>query len=775
MLHWQLGLSARHPHGSPRRLDLYVLGFFLPVLCGIALSMAPLLTLAGTNKPAGAKGFRTHVGGQVCARCHPREYQAWTGSHHDLAMQQATGETVLGDFDNHSLTHYGVRSLFFKRDGRFMVRTEGPDGRLGDFEIEYTFGVEPLQQYLVEFPGGRLQALSLAWDTRPKDEGGQRWFHLYPDEKVAAKDELHWTQPSQNWNSMCAECHSTHLEKRYDPATRTFATTWSEIDVSCEACHGPGSQHVAWAEHKPGWESLDVGKGLAVVLDERRDVYWKMDPESGNASRSRARSTDTEIELCARCHARRSPISEADRQGEPFLDHYMPRLLDEGMYFADGQIDGEVYVYGSFLQSRMYQAGVTCSDCHEPHSLRLRAPGNAVCLQCHAPAKYDQTGHHFHHPGSKGGSCTECHMPTRTYMVVDPRHDHSMRIPRPDLSVELGTPNACNNCHQEESSEWAAGKVATWYGRTPTGYQSYGQALHAARNRRPGANAHLAELTADMQAPAIVRATALAQIELDPNESTARALKSGLTDHDAMVRAAAVRSLKPVPAEIRLRLLLPMLTDPVRAVRIEAARLLAGVPDDGLLPDQRVLLESGLREYVQAQRTMAERPEVQTNLGDLYAARGAAEKAAAAYKAATDINPRFVPGYVNLADLYRAQGEEKKAEDVLRRALRAAPGSAAAHHALGLSLVRQKRRAEALEVLRMAWTLDADNARYAYVYALALNSTGSPQEAIALLEGAHQTHPNDRHILSALVAFHRDRGNRTAARAYADRLRNLLR
>jgi tetratricopeptide (TPR) repeat protein len=572
---------------------------------------------------------------------------------------------------------------------------------------------------------------------------------------------------------MCAECHSTHLEKHYDPVSRTFSTSWSEIDVSCEACHGPGSEHVAWAKHAPGWEKPGTGKGLVISLDERKDIHWKIDPETGTAVRSNVRGSDKEIEMCARCHARRSPISRDYVHGEPLLDHYLPRRLDEGMYFADGQIDDEVYVYGSFIQSKMYHAGVTCSDCLEQHSLALRAPGNGVCLQCHQAAKYDQTSHHFHKAGSPGASCAECHMPPRTYMVVDPRHDHSMRIPRPDLSVKLGTPNACNNCHDDKDAAWAAGQVKTWYGDAPTGFQTYAEALHGAwQEQADGGNA-LAALIRNMDTPAIARATAYAQIGPYLSAATIDVLPQGLSDADPAVRAAAVAALDNLPAEIRVRLAFPMLDDPVRAVRIEAARVLASIPAGELSKAQRASLERALQEAVTAQQAMAERPEAQTYLGNLYAALGEAERAVAAYKTATDLDAAYVPGYVNLADLYRAQGEETAAEDVLRRAAKASPGNAGIHHALGLSLVRQQRTDEGIEELRLASTSEPDNARYIYVYAVALNSTGKPEQAIMVLQGAHNQHPNNRDILSGLVAFHRDMGNEAAARSYAEKLRTV--
>ncbi len=712
----------------------------------------------------------TYVGRSVCAECHESQAVQWSGSHHDLAMQPATAETVLGNFDKARLTHFGVTTSFYKQDGKFMVRTEGPDGKLQDYEIKYTFGVLPLQQYLIEFPGGRMQALSLAWDTRSKEQGGQRWFLLYPDEKITHDDELHWTKPSQNWNSMCAECHSTQLEKHYDAVSRTFSTTWSEIDVSCEACHGPGSDHVTWAKHGPGSEKFAANKGLVLQLDERSNVSWKINPKTGNAVRSKVRSSDKEIEMCARCHSRRSPISSDYAHGEPLLDHYLPRLLDEGMYFPDGQIDDEVYVYGSFIQSKMYHAGVTCSDCHEPHRLALRAPGNGVCLQCHQTEKYDKPGHHFHETGSPGANCAECHMPPRTYMVVDPRHDHSMRVPRPDLSVKLGTPNACNNCHDDKDAAWAAGQVKTWYGDASTGYQNYAEALHGAWNEQADSGNMLATLIRNMDTPAIARATAYAQIGAYLSAATIDVLPQGLSDDNPAVRAAAVAALESVPAEIRVRLAFPMLEDPVRAVRIETARVLASIPAGDLPADQRASLEKALQEAVTAQQAMAERPEAQTYLGSLYAALGETEKADSAYKTAIELNAAYVPGYVNLADLYRAQGRETDAENVLRRAAKVNPGNASVHHALGLSLVRQQRTDEGVEELRLAATLTPENVRYVYVYAVALNSTGKPEQAVMVLQGAHNQHPNNREILSALVAFHRDMGNQAAAQSYAEKL-----
>ncbi len=688
-------------------------------------------------------------------------------------MQPADHETVLGDFEDVEISIYGVTSSFFRTDGKFMVRTEGPDGKLQEYQVKYVFGATPLQQYLIEFPGGRLQALSLAWDTRPEAQGGKRWFHLYPEEKIAHDDELHWTRPSQNWNSMCAECHSTDLQKNYDPESRTFSTTWSEIDVSCEACHGRGSAHVAWARREPGWDVLAAGKGLEVGFDERRNVRWQMDVGTGNATRSHPRGGAVEIGICARCHSRRSPIANRYAHGRPLLDQYLPSLLTEDLYFADGQIDGEAYVYGSFLQSRMYQAGVTCSDCHDPHSLALRTPGNGVCAQCHQAKKYDNGTHHFHETGSPGASCAECHMPPRTYMVVDPRHDHSMRVPRPDLSVQLGTPNACNNCHQDKDAAWAAAQMKIWYGRTPSGFQKYARAFNAARHELPGAGDMLAVQALNTSTPSIARATALAEIGPYLGPETIDAVATGISDPDPLVRASAVRPLDYAPPEIRVRLAFPLLDDPVRAVRIEAARVLAPIPPGDLPEDRRSVLSAAIQEYMDAQMVMAERPEAQVNLGILYASMGDAPRAVNAYRTALEIDPSYIPGYVNLADVYRAQADESEAEKVLRQAIRLRPGNADVRYALGLTLVREQRSEEALEELRLAADLNPDNGRYTYVYGVALHSTGNQDMAVMVLEQGLERHPYNRDMLNALATFYRDMGNPEKARTYADRLRAL--
>jgi tetratricopeptide (TPR) repeat protein len=725
-------------------------------------------TASAARRPAA-----THVGGAVCAGCHASEQEAWQGSQHDRAMAEATEATVLGNFANAKFTHAGVTSTFFRRDGRFFVNTDGPDGKLADFEIRYTFGVEPLQQYLVKLPGGRLQALGIAWDARPAKEGGQRWFHLYPDRRLKAGDPLHWTGIDQVWNYQCADCHSTNLRKNYDEKSNSYDTKWSDIDVGCEACHGPGSNHVAWARKEGGWRRDEAGKGLTVQLDERRGVSWAIDAATGNAVRSAPRRSSHEIETCARCHARRGQFTDAWHAGQPFADGYRASLLEPGLYYHDGQQRDEVYNYGSFLASRMHAMGVTCSDCHDPHTGRPRAPGNAVCAQCHAPAKYDATAHHHHSPGSKGAQCAACHMPTTTYMVVDPRHDHSFRIPRPDRSVSLGTPNACNQCHQDRKPDWAAAAVKRWYPQPKPGFQTFAEAFAAADRGAPGAQRALIAVVEDGGQSGLVRASAVRRLARYLGPATLPTVRNALGDREPLVRAAAVSALEGVEPALRAQLLPPLLDDPVREVRMEAARSLAGGPEERLPAADRARLAAALDEYVAAERFNADRPEGRANLGNLHATRGRYDEAAAAYRAALALDPTFTQAALNLADVQRSRGAEDEAEKTLREALKRDPRSAPAHLALGLSLTRQKRAGEALKELAEAARLAPENARFTYVYAVALNDAGKAAQARRELEGALKRQPYDREVLLALALFERDAGDRARAVGYARRLAEL--
>ena len=708
----------------------------------------------------------TYVGGAACARCHADEARLWRGSHHDLAMQPADSLTVLGDFRDATVRYGSVTTTFHRRGSAYVVRTDGPDGLLADFQVRYTFGVDPLQQYLLAFPDGRLQALSIAWDARPAKEGGQRWFHLYPREHIAHGDELHWTGPQQNWNFMCADCHSTDLKRNYDAATRAYRTTWSDIDVSCEACHGPGSAHVAWAR-KGVRKGRDGAIGFTVSFREHAARPWAIDPATGSA-RPHGGPLRAEIQTCAPCHMRRTVVAADYRPGRSLYDHYLPATLDTTLYFPDGQQREEVYEWGSFLQSRMYHAGVTCSDCHDPHSGRLRADGNALCAQCHDPARFDRRDHHGHNPASAGGRCIACHMPERSYMVIHRRGDHSLRIPRPDLTVALGVPNACQSCHGDRDARWAAAAIRRWHPEPKPGYQRIASAFGGRASERER-DLRLTQVLGDSTEPEIARAAAVGAIADQGEPEGLAAARAALRDPSGWVRAGAITALARLPLEDQMRLLPSYLDDPVRIVRIEAARVLAPVPTGAFTDADRRSFESAAEEYVASQRLHADRPEHRTNLGTFFAQRGRYAEAEAEFRAAIDLLPTYVPAWANYADMRRMQGRDLEAEVVLRDGLRHVP-AASLHHALGLTLVRLRKPVDALSELALAARLEPENPSYAYVYAIALHSTGRTKEALGVIEQALGRAPGSMDLLIAGATIARDSGDRARALGWAERL-----
>jgi predicted CXXCH cytochrome family protein len=635
-------------------------------------------------------------------------------------MQHAEEATVLGNFDNARLTHAGKVTTFVREDRRFWVVTEGPEGKPKKYEVLYTFGIDPLQQYLVPLDGGRLQALPFAWDTRPKQSGGQRWYHLYPRDAAKVDDALHWTRPSQNWNHMCAECHSTNVVKGYTASTDSFETTSTEIGVGCEACHGGGARHVAWAKAPANDRGADATRGLDVSFDDRKGANWTRRLGAKHADRNVSRSGVKEAEACAYCHSRRLSVAQPFRQGAALLESAAPDLLMEDLYSADGIMQDEVFTYGSFVQSKMASRGVTCSDCHDPHSSELVAKGNALCAQCHAPAYFD-TPRHTHHPSPTGNqesqiACVDCHMPARTYMGHDVRHDHGFRVPRPDLSLAFGTPNACTDCHTDQDARWAADRVVAWLGRPAAGFQIYTGAFARARAHDVGVTGELEAIVRNEQVAAIARASALVYRARLPGGVPQALLEHAIRDGSALVRRAAATALESVEPSAGVQLGRQLLEDPVLAVRVEAGARLAGATGSGLDAPLSRLLDRAVAEYAKSQRLHADRVEAQNNLGVLFTQLGQAREAEQAYRSALRIEPAYVPSYVNLADLYRELERDPDGEQVLRAGLERDPDDPELQHALGLLLVRRGKPREALGALARAAHLAPKNAQFQLVY-----------------------------------------------------------
>ncbi len=712
-------------------------------------------TLASPSEPPG------FVGRQKCAECHKKEFDKWRGSHHDLAMAEADESTVLGNFDDAVFEYFGVTSRFYRKDGRFFVHTQGPEGKMGEFEVKYTFGVYPLQQYLVPFPGGRLQCLPITWDTKDK-----KWYHQNPDAPIESSDWLYWTNAGQNWNGMCAECHSTNLKKNYDPTTASYQTTWSEIDVSCEACHGPGSDHVKWAE-------------LPDMARPAAENYRLAVKTSGITSRD-------QVELCAPCHSRRAILGDYTHAEPDLMDSMLPSLLNEDLYYSDGQILEEVYVYGSFTQSKMYARDVRCSDCHDVHSIKTIKPGNDLCHQCHRADVYDTRDHHFHkikgdagepirdaagrvlfEVGS-GSECVQCHMPGRVYMGNDYRPDHSFRIPRPDLSLTLNAPNACNRCHRDKSPEWADDYLTKWYG--PGRRSHYGTWIAAGRKRLPDAGNSLERLAADPLYPVIVRATALSLLGglLGPARNPAHELALG--DIEAMIRRAAVDQLNVGEVKKQTALLAAMLYDPVKAVRIEAARRMTEIPQPQLDPNQQKRYQSVLLEYQAAMEYSADFAFARYNLGNLFANLKQPEKAIDNYRAAFRIDNQFYPAKVNLAMLLNSLGRKEETEILLREVVDRHPELYEVQYSLGLLLAENKRYDEAARYLEIASRGLPGRARIRYNLGLLLQHLKRDPEAEAALRAALEIEPDNLDYLYAMADFYLKRGNLTKAGVLARKM-----
>jgi len=710
-----------------------------------------------------------YVGDQPCKDCHAKEHQLWQGSHHDLAMQEATSQTVLGNFKQAKFSKKGVTSTFFMLNGRFMVNTDGTDNSLQDFEISFTFGVYPLQQYMVKFPKGKIQVLDIAWDSRSKAEGGQRWFSLHPEEDIKADDVLHWMGPNLNWNYMCADCHSTNLKKNYDAVTDTYNTQWDSINVSCEACHGPASKHIAWLEKK---DTNIKNKGLTIKLSAANNNQWQFNKETGKPELLNAsNASHSKVELCAKCHSRRAQLDDKFVPGNNFRNHYLPSLLTENLYHADGKIKDEVYVYGSFLQSKMYQAGVTCTDCHNPHSLERKAQGDQVCQQCHLPTNYASSKHHFHKPDSAGASCISCHMPAKTYMGVDERNDHSFRVPRPDLAKQIDAPDACTLCHQDKTSDWAADAIKKWYGKTPEGYQKFAPALQALAEQDKDA-LHLAYGVLLDDAPEIAKASVIAYLGGYPSQQTLMTAVQMLRSSDPDLRSQALQALQNFPLQHTVARIFPLLNDPIKTVRIEAARILLAVPRGSLNAEQSTLIKQVTEELRQTLLFAADRPEAQVAIAELYSHLGQNKQAEIAYKQALVLQAKYVPAYVNYARFLQSQGKEKTAFDLLKTGL-GQIDSAPLYHALGLWYVRHKDKQQGLSALKKAAELDPENSHFQYVYAVAV-AEKQPKQAIDILQAALQKHTGNLEILSALASYYHQAGDEFNAMQYRKKLEGVL-
>lgn len=725
----------------------------------------------GKGHPGELYSEPQYTGGESCIECHQKEYELWRGSHHDMAMAPATKESVLGDFNDNVLYYGGREHRFYRKEGGFYVFTDGADGSMQEFQVKYTFGYTPLQQYLVPFDGGRLQCLPLTWDTEK-----QEWYHMadtvYSNEHIDHTDWLHWTNQAQNWNGMCADCHSTRLRKGYDFRADTFNTTWSDINVNCEACHGAGSEHLKWAILPELARLADESMGLLV---QTRDL-----------------DNRTYVDRCARCHARRTVFGDFKGYAADLLDYMSPTLLVEPHYYPDGQILDEDYVYASFTHSKMYMTDVKCNDCHDVHSLQLIREGvtaNDLCLQCHRADVYDVFQHHFHKKNGEAGSpllagdkeyevgsgalCINCHMAGRYYMGVDFRRDHSFRIPRPDMSIGSESPNACNYCHSEDSPEWAANYIDKWYGlsRTPHFGEVFAKARRGDTSRQVARR--LVAIANDELYPVIVRATALHEMGNYTDEDSRQTVIRALSDPESIIRYQAVQTFMPLTTDEMVSRLSACLNDPVRAVRMQAGFRLSSIAAEAMDSSLLRAFYEALDEYRLAMEYTGEFAASRHNLGVLSQNLGMPGAAEDHYLAAIRIDDEFYPSMANLVVTYNQAGKNEQAESLVRKMIAEFPQYPEAHYSLGLLLAEKGRYTEAKQSLEMASTLMPDNPRIWYNLAQLHLYFQDDAKFLGSMEKALTAEPGNFDFLYAMAQYYYQKENWKELMQYGKRIRGF--
>jgi len=722
------------------------------------------------------------------------------------AAQSRIGNTLRKLIEEKRITTpIGTTFRMFRDGEKFMIETD-----LGLQEIRFTFGVKSLQQYLVLSDGGRVQCLPVAWNSLEN-----QWFHLYPKEQIKPDDPLHWSKQLQNWNYMCADCHTTNFRKNFDPATNSYHSTFMEINVGCPSCHGPCENHVSMAK------SHGFTKRWAKNVPTEVSHLAADEPETLNQS-------------CAFCHARRRLVHEGPQLPErPILDGFVPEMIDMNTYYPDGQLSEEAFELGSFLQSKMCHKGVSCTHCHEAHSLKLRFEGNQLCTQCHSPMLYDTVSHHFHPDSTKPGTmCVECHFPQSHYMVVDPRRDHSIRKPNPELTLLADVPNACTDCHHDrkksETVAWAADWVNRWYSgkrESQVGYwgippteRHYALGIAEGRQGKTTAAAKLLDILRDKSAKdfrPIVRAGAMTLLGQFPTSETLVQAIDGLGDESPFVQYAAVGAFTQFSPEEKRKHLPPMLRSPFLATRCEAARVLAGVSSE-LSETDRNAFETAKQEYIRSQEILNDHAASYLNLAvfDLDLAtpklreidrwyalalqnidqarkspndpirqtaqdkyyeyiRKVTDDALSLYRQSLERDAGFIPSRINLAMLHNQRGEFAEAQREFREILRIDPNHGETYYSLGLLLAEQGKTSDAVPMLRKAKEFLPDNSRVRYNLGLLLMRLAQNMEAEKELLEAVEMAPENVHFLHALAVFYLQRQNGGKAMETIDRLIRL--
>ncbi len=682
-----------------------------------------------------------YVSTQACIDCHQQEKSLWDMSDHSWAWLPATKENVLGDFNNTTFEHHGVITRFLTDADKFWIETKDEKGNLQKYEIQYTVGVKPLQQYLIEQDGGRLQVLDIAWDTVTN-----KWFMVFPKQQDNIPgNALHWTGVYKNWNGRCAECHATDFKKNYDTPTHSFASTWSELGVTCEACHGPGQAHVQWAEQPDIFE-------LKAYLGITENGLLKVKGQS---------PAEREIQVCAGCHSRRSTFTgNSPLPGSAFSDNYNLALLRPDLYHSDGQIKDEVYVLGSFLQSKMYAAGVTCSDCHNPHSGQVKTIENTLCAQCHnndgntrfpslMKKTYDSPSHHNHPAGSKGAQCVSCHMPETTYMAVDARRDHRFGIPNPQDSAAIGTPNACTGCHTGKEADWAIKTLNEWFPNSKRTTTEFAVIFNRVA-QFPELETNVTDLLSLIDnpgLPAIIRATALEKLLPYGSALPWQDITPYLTNKYPFIRTTATLLFKQSPPTMAVKNLTPRLSDKVRAVRIAAARGLVAISPAIFTPAQRELFSGAFIEFQKSLLASADHPSTQMGLAGLALSFRNIQAAKVAIGEALIIDPQLSDAWIMKAKLENAERRPDLVEKTMEDAQTALPNSVVIFQFFGNYLASQRQYDRAKINLEKAASLSGSDPFVLTDYAAVLSQAGEHPKALSVLNALLDQQPDNVTVL----------------------------
>ena len=724
-----------------------------------------------------------------CVNCHKEQVEQWKISDHAKAMDRATDSSVLGNFDNTTTRHFTQTAHFFKSESQFFAKlTEG--GITTTYPITYVFGHFPLQQYLIETQNGQFQVFPFAWDARDKKEGGQRWYPNYPSEDIATNDRLHWKQPMQNWNGMCADCHSSGLMRNFDTDTLSFNSQFDEINVSCKSCHGDMLSHAdinssdfeqndaelnhssgsANESHKKSGKKLAIkphslsrkeqtSLGKWLLQEGSRIATWheEKDGELVPASRDNAF-----MDTCFACHSLRSALTDGIKPQQPYLDQFAPSLLLSPLYFADGQIREEVYVYGSFLQSRMYEAGVNCIDCHKPHSMKLKIEGNGLCLQCHSTATYQGETHSKHTESEEANQCINCHMPSRTYMGVDARRDHSFSIPNPHISAKTGAPNACLNCHGKDNA-WVSKQLTQWYGRNST-LSSIEEDYMSLMHGDSFSNQAILRIAHSASLPVIKRATALTMLPTTNRPLTDKDLRHFIQSTEPLLRLGAAQAGRALPLPERMKSYVNLLDDEYRAIRIAAANNFVG------LNLKTKSFRKALKELTKSNTINQWRGEGSLNQSLVEYQLGNIGQAEVLLKQGISVDPYFEANYINLAELYRAQHKAQLEKQTLLDGAENIPKSDLFNYALGMFYIRNQDKATAISYFKKATALAPDNPQNWYIYALALDSIGETQTALSILKEIVVNKP-DSSLINLGLSLSRKLGDEGSTRFFQSRMR----